>query len=124
MPRVCLIFVLLCGITAAQRIPSHCIDDNCTRTGMIVENGGVRSVAPAAHWVRLQWLGSPGANWYNVYRGDQTGGPYTQINTSYAVHAQGCADLDVPAGTHYYVATAGNDAGESGYSNEVQAVVP
>jgi fibronectin type 3 domain-containing protein len=62
---------------------------------------------------------------YNVYRGGQHGGPYNKINpvldatTSYS-------DTNVNAGaTYYYVVTAVDaNNNESGYSNEVVAVIP
>lgn len=62
---------------------------------------------------------------YNVYRGGQHGGPYNKINpvldatTSYS-------DTNVNAGaTYYYVVTAVDaNNNESGYSNEVKAVIP
>ncbi|MGA8150076.1 MAG: choice-of-anchor D domain-containing protein [Terriglobales bacterium] len=61
---------------------------------------------------------------YNVYRGGKTGGPYTKVftmdlNTSYT-------DGTVASGnTYYYVTTAVSSAGqESGYSNQVKAVIP
>lgn len=75
------------------------------------------------HSVTLSWVqGSGSVAWNNVYRGTVTGGPYTQIFsagapiTTYA--DTGCL------GTCFYVVTAANSSGESGYSNEVSAFVP
>jgi len=62
---------------------------------------------------------------YNVYRGSQSGGPYTKINS--ALDASTIyTDSSVQAGqTYYYVTTAVDSNGvESAYSNQIQAPVP
>jgi Abnormal spindle-like microcephaly-assoc'd, ASPM-SPD-2-Hydin/Transmembrane protein 131-like N-terminal len=84
-------------------------------------------VSPQDHSVSLSWNASTSQNvvGYNVYRSDQSGGPYTKINpvldstTSYT-------DTSVVDGdTYYYVTTAVNsDNEESGYSNQAQATIP
>ena len=82
--------------------------------------------ATTQHSVSLSWIASTSqVMGYNVYRGSQSGGPYTKINsvldtiTSYL-------DASVQCGyTYYYVTTAVNGSGvQSAYSNQVQAVVP
>jgi Abnormal spindle-like microcephaly-assoc'd, ASPM-SPD-2-Hydin len=79
------------------------------------------------HSVTLTWNASTSANvvGYNIYRGSQSGGPYTQINTSLdsATHD---VDSNVQSGhTYYYVVTAVNSArAESAYSNQIKAVTP
>jgi fibronectin type 3 domain-containing protein len=81
--------------------------------------------APPQHLVTLSWAADTSTvAGYNVYRGTTSGGPYTQIysldaNTTYT-------DSTVQSGsTYYYVVTAvGTSGAESGYSNQVQAVVP
>jgi len=81
---------------------------------------------PPAHSVNLSWNPSTsGAVGYNVYRGNTSGGPYTEINpmldpsTSYT-------DSTVLGGqTYYYVSTAVDASGvESGFSNQVKATIP
>ena len=79
----------------------------------------------AQHTVTLTWTQStsPGITSNNVYRGTASGGPYSQI---YPSSSPITSYNDVPAssGTYYYVVTAVSSAGESGYSNEVQATDP
>jgi hypothetical protein len=82
--------------------------------------------APPQHSVSLSWTDSgSGIMGYNVYRGCASGGPYSKINSA-VDPAAAYMDSSVAAGQiYYYVATAVEDNGmESGYSNEVQGVVP
>ena len=62
---------------------------------------------------------------YNVYRGVQSGGPYTRIN-SVLEASTSYVDYTVQSGwTYYYVVTAVDSNGlESAYSNQVVAVIP
>ena len=78
------------------------------------------------HAVSLSWTASTSTvTGYNVYRGGQSGGPYTMLNSA-LLSGTTYTDATVQAGrTYYYVVTAVNSAGlQSQYSNEVQAVVP
>ncbi len=71
---------------------------------------------PADSQVTLQWNASKGATSYNVYDATVSGGPYTRTGTTTATNytVKGLTN-----GTKYYfVVTAVNNAGESGYSNE------
>jgi hypothetical protein len=80
----------------------------------------------ASHSVDLSWNADTGSvAGYNIYRGGKTGGPYTKINTSLDSSTT-YVDSNVTSGqTYFYVTTAvGTDGTESGYSNQVQAVVP
>lgn len=79
-----------------------------------------------AHSVTLNWAASTSSvAGYNVYRGTQSGGPYTMINTALQ-SGRSYADLSVQAGqTYFYVVTAVNSSGtESVFSTQVAAVVP
>ena len=78
------------------------------------------------HSAALSWnppASGPTPTGYNVYRSATTGGPYNQIAggivpanyTDYAVN---------PQQVWYYVVTAINPSGESGYSNEISATIP
>jgi hypothetical protein len=83
-------------------------------------------VAPQQHSAALSWTdGSSGITGYNVYRGSVSGGPYSKINSALDANAA-YTDASVLAGqTYYYVTTAvDGSGGESGYSNEAQAVIP
>jgi uncharacterized membrane protein len=78
------------------------------------------------HAVSLSWTGSTTTvAGYNVYRGGQSGGPYTLLNSA-LLSGETYVDSTVQAGqTFYYVTTAVNSADvESQYSNQVQAAVP
>jgi fibronectin type 3 domain-containing protein len=78
------------------------------------------------HSVDLSWTASTSTvNGYNIYRSTQSGGPYTEIN-SVLKASTAYTDTAIQAGqTYYYVTTAVDASGdESGYSNEVMAVIP
>lgn len=83
-------------------------------------------VAPSSHSVYLSWdPGSGSAVGYNIYRGTAKGGPFSEINSALDASTN-YTDYTVASGkTYYYVTTEVNANGqESGYSNEVQAVIP
>jgi len=79
------------------------------------------------HSATLTWTASTSANMvgYNLYRGTQSGGPYTKL-TSSPVTGTTYVDITVQAGqTYYYVATAvDGHNNESVYSNQATAAVP
>lgn len=83
-------------------------------------------VPARVHSATLRWAPSttPDAK-YNVYRANQSGGPYSKINSS-AIERTSYVDLSVFGGqTYYYVVTAVSaDNVESAYSNEAVAVIP
>lgn len=66
--------------------------------------------------------GGPNVTSYNCYKGSTTGGPYTKFAPAAANGL--CTDTNVgTAGTKsFYVATAINASGESGFSNEMSGV--
>jgi hypothetical protein len=76
--------------------------------------------------VNLSWdPGSPIVVGYNVYRGSQSGGPYSKINSALDPSTTYTDTTVAPGQTYYYATTAVNTAGqESTYSNLVQAVIP
>ena len=80
---------------------------------------------PPSHSVTLSWSDASGVVGYNVYRGSQSGGPYAKINPVLDASAT-YTDSSVQGGqAYYYVATAVDSSGaQSGYSNEIQAVIP
>ena len=78
------------------------------------------------HNVVLGWMPSSSAVvGYNVYRGTQSGGPYSKLNSSLQ-SATSYTDSTVQAGhTYYYVTTAVDTTStESTSSNEVATSVP
>jgi uncharacterized protein YjdB len=82
--------------------------------------------APIQHSVTLSWVASTSTvNGYNIYRGTNSGGPYTQVNTALEP-ALNYVDNTVQSGqTYYYVATSVDGSGvESGFSNQVTATIP
>jgi pectate lyase len=71
--------------------------------------------------VNLNWNASNGVDSYNVKRSNQSGSAYTTIATG--ITSTGYTDSSVSNGTtYYYVVTAVNQVGESGYSNEAAAI--
>ncbi len=90
----------------------------------LTAGGQSGTLAPPHHQVSLSWNAVVSVNGYNVYRGSQSGGPYTKINPIVDA-SPSFVDLSVLAGqTYYYVTTAVNAGVESGYSNEVEASIP
>ena len=82
--------------------------------------------AAVQHYVSLTWTdGDSGIAGYNMYRGTQSGGPYTKLNTS-LIATTSWSDNAVQSGaTYYYVVTAVNTSGvESAYSAPATATIP
>ena len=106
----------VCNVVTVQRVINASLGQPClTGTG------------PSPRTVTLTWTASTssGVSGYNVYRGTASGGPYTKVNSALIVGAS-YLDTTVQAGqTYYYVATAlDGSSNESGYSNQVLAVIP
>jgi P pilus assembly chaperone PapD len=92
--------------------------------GDAVDAGSV----PAAshHSVKLEWDAAPGnPAGYNVYRGEQNGGPYDKL-TSSSAKSTNFTDTDVQSGQkYYYVVTSVNRGGhESKHSDQVSVTIP
>jgi hypothetical protein len=86
-----------------------------------------KGAAEAQHSVNLSWDASAGAGvvGYNVYRGSALGGPYSKLNSALEASTAYTDDSVTAGQTYYYVTTAVNGNGdESGYSNQVHAVIP
>ncbi|HXN24756.1 MAG TPA: choice-of-anchor D domain-containing protein [Candidatus Dormibacteraeota bacterium] len=101
------------------------IRSTASNSPAIVSAAGV-GIQPVAHSATLSWDPSTSTVvGYYVYRGAQSGGPYTLLNSS-SVAATGYPDLTVQAGlTYFYVVTAvDSSAVESAFSNEVSATIP
>jgi cellulose 1,4-beta-cellobiosidase len=84
-------------------------------------------VSGAGHSVLLSWDASLSyaTSGYNVYRSNISGSSYAKINSA-PVPGLSYTDATVASGqTYYYVTTAVDSIGdESGFSNEIQEVVP
>jgi Abnormal spindle-like microcephaly-assoc'd, ASPM-SPD-2-Hydin len=82
--------------------------------------------APVPHSVALAWeTGGSTVNGYNVYRAATSGGPYAKLNGVVDPY-NNFVDPGVLSGrTYYYVVTVVDATGaESGYSNQVAALIP
>jgi hypothetical protein len=81
---------------------------------------------PTQHSVNLSWNPSTsGAVGYNVYRGNTSGGPYTEINPTLDPSTTYTDSTVLSGQTYYYVSTALDASGvESGFSNQVKATIP
>jgi len=80
----------------------------------------------SSHSVALSWHASTSeVIGYNIYRGTQSGGPYTKLNTS-LLSNNSYSDTSVQSGTtYYYVATAVDSANEESiYSKQAAAAIP
>lgn len=83
-------------------------------------------VTPSQHSVYLTWqTGSGSAVGYNIYRGTKQAGPFSEINTALDASTNYTDSTVVSGTTYFYVTTEVNAQGqESGYSNEVEVVIP
>jgi autotransporter-associated beta strand protein len=73
--------------------------------------------SPDAGQVPLRWLTSFGADSYSVFRSLTNGGPYT-LRAAGVTNASYIDTNVAPNTTYYYVVTATNSAGASGYSTQ------
>jgi hypothetical protein len=88
-------------------------------------SGNGITTQPTTHGVTLSWT-PPTSNFagFFVYRSTISGGPYTKLNAVIDTLAA-FTDTGLASGTYYYVVTTVDSSGvESGYSNEVQVVIP
>lgn len=100
------------------------VASNATNSPTVALSGS--GFVPVTHSVTLSWTPSTSVVvGYNVYRGTQSGGPYTKLNSS-PVPGATYTDSTVQSGsTYFYVATAVDSNNvESVHSNEASAVIP
>lgn len=91
-----------------------------------VSGNSPNTPAAVQHTATLTWVASTSTvSGYNVYRGTQSGGPYTQLNSSVVVGLS-YTDSTVQVGlTYFFVVTSVDTAGgESDFSNEVSVTIP
>jgi fibronectin type 3 domain-containing protein len=94
---------------------------------LAVETLNGTGINPQDPSVNLSWNASNSQNviGYNIYRGNQSGGPYTKINSALDPDTAYTDTTVTDGNTYYYVTTAVNsDYEESVYSNQAQATVP
>ncbi len=81
---------------------------------------GLAAMPASASQINISWMASPAATSYTVYRALSSGGPYTQAGTPTSAASDSDAGLS-PATSYFYVVTAANPGGTSGYSGETTA---
>ena len=82
---------------------------------------GLSAVAgPGKKKITLSWNPSPSASTYIVSRSVAGGGPYSVVTTGLTATTYQNAGL-VGGQTYFYVVTAANAVGASGYSNQATA---
>lgn len=114
--------------TASVSNGLHTITELVTKTDGSTElDSSTFMVSNTAHTAALTWVKGAAANpiTFNVYRGTVSGGPYTRIASG--VNALAYTDTTVSSGvTYYYVVSEVDQVTiiESGFSNQVAAVIP
>jgi len=87
-----------------------------------VKLSGSATVAVTGRSVILNWIASPGATSYCIYRGTAHG-QYVKIASG--IPGPTYIDLQITRNqTLFYVATAVRSGNESSYSNEIVAAIP
>lgn len=94
----------------------------CTKDSVSVTRTS-KSLVEGLHNVSLTWSASPSnPDYYNVYRGSVSGGPYARIAS--CVQQLSYNDNASSGQDSFYVVTAASGAQESVNSNEVEAQIP
>ena len=87
---------------------------------------GTGTQSSSSHTVALSWDASTSsAVGYNIYRGTQSGGPYSKLNTATLAGTSYTDNAVTNGSTYYYVATSvDSNSAESAYSNQAVAQIP
>jgi len=87
---------------------------------------GSGTESSSSHMVALSWDASTSSVvGYNIYRGAQSGGPYSRLNTTPMAGTSYTDDAVASGSTYYYVATSvDSHSSESAYSNQAVAQIP
>ena len=112
--------------TAGSSSGSIAFTSNASDASLTQLFSGDGTQSSGSHSVALSWDPSTSTViGYNVYRGTQSGGPYSKLNTS-LLSGTTYTDANVQSGrTYYYVSTAMNSGNvESAYSNQATAAIP
>jgi len=101
------------------------VTSNAANSPEVIALSGT-GAAPASYSVSLIWTPSSSSySGFNIYRGAQSGGPYSKINASLIATPSYLDTTCSSAGTYYYVATEVDTSGaESNYSSPASAIVP
>jgi fibronectin type 3 domain-containing protein len=114
------------SFTGSKNIYSWAKDNAGAASGIQTVGTWTPNASSSAHSVQLNWTASPSmVVGYRVYRGTQTGGPYTLLNTT-LVPGTSFQDTNVQAGTAYFytVTAVASNSVESDPSNETEALIP
>jgi fibronectin type 3 domain-containing protein len=110
--------------TAPQAVQTDVV--TATSQADSTKSAGATITVAAPHSVSLSWSpsSSSGISYYNLYRGNATGGPYSLLKTG--VTSTAYTDSNVQSGSTYYYVTTAVDSigGESIYSDVARAVIP
>jgi Abnormal spindle-like microcephaly-assoc'd, ASPM-SPD-2-Hydin len=100
------------------------VSSNARNSTLQIPLSGTGTTA-ASHSVVLSWNPSTSAViGYFVYRSSVSGGPYTKV-TSSVDPVPSFTDPDLASGAYFYVVTSVSENNvESGFSNEVEVIVP
>lgn len=87
---------------------------------------GSGTQSTSSHTVALSWDPSTSSVvGYNIYRGAQSGGPYSRLNTTLMAGTSYSDNAVASGSTYYYVATSvDSNSTESTYSNQAVAQIP
>ncbi|SEG57356.1 hypothetical protein SAMN05421819_3631 [Bryocella elongata] len=117
------VFLLLIGFPAVcLAAPSAPATIDFAVTNAILASPGATATSPQTTLYWGKATGATGSMTYQVYRSTTSGGPYTEIASSIAAATVTPTYVDVSATagtTYYYVVTATDTTGQSGYSPEV-----
>lgn len=115
-------------VTTTLSNGQHSLTEQVTTSlGAIEVDTATFTVSNVAHQASLSWTAGAHTNpiTYSIYRATVNGGPYTRIAAS--INPTNYIDTAVTSGTTYYYVVAAVDqvtALQSGFSNQVTAVIP
>jgi hypothetical protein len=112
--------------TAGSSIGSISFVSNASNTPSLTLTGTGTQTSSSSHSVSLAWEASTSSViGYNLYRGTQSGGPYSKLTPSPQAGTSYVDSSVADSTTYYYVATAVNSSNvESTYSNQTSATIP
>ncbi|MCL4557427.1 MAG: fibronectin type III domain-containing protein [Deltaproteobacteria bacterium] len=118
-------------ISVLQRVSNLCTVNSDCSSRQVCQGGICVSTAPNAPtglsasagsgYVWLNWSPSSGATSYKIYDSTVSGGPYSMTVGSTSGISMTITGFTTTNTTYYFVVTAINSVGESGYSNEASA---